>query len=67
MMRQVLPISYEDIGTWMGLRDHSTIMYCVRDVEKRAKSSTMMQLHLRAIELLMQEQHAGLQPETANA
>ena len=49
VLRNNLPLSYEDIGDFMGLRDHSTIMYAVRDVEKKLPSNPMLQKYLREI------------------
>jgi chromosomal replication initiator protein len=48
-VKHMLPMSYEDIGTWLGLRDHSTISYYCTDVKQKARTDAMIQMHLNAI------------------
>lgn len=43
MVRQMLPLSYEDIGDWLGQRDHSTIIYYIKDVEGKLPTDPLLQ------------------------
>jgi len=62
VLKQLMPMSYEDLGTYMGLRDHSTVMYYVRNVRDKLPTTPMLQLHLQAIETLINEQHGNSEP-----
>ena len=57
MIKELIPISFEDIGTFMGLRDHSTVMYYVRDVKKKLENEPMWKMHTMAIRTLIEESY----------
>ena len=50
VIKAMVPISYEDLGTWMGLRDHSTVMYYCTDIRKKLPTTPMLQHYMQAIE-----------------
>lgn len=55
MVRQMLPLSFEDIGNWLGLRDHSTIMYYIKDVESKLPTDPLLKkYHGEIVAHLMQ-------------
>lgn len=50
IIRKILPLlSYEDIANDLGLRDHSTIIYYVKDVNCRIKTDPILMSYLAKI------------------
>jgi chromosomal replication initiator protein len=68
MIRQMLPLSFEDIGNWLGLRDHSTIIYYIKDVESKLPTDPLLQkFYHEIVAYLMQHNpvaHAEAQADT---
>jgi chromosomal replication initiator protein len=56
-IRQMLPMSFEDIGNWLGMRDHSTIIYYIRDIEAKLPDDPILRTYHDEIQVaLMQRQ-----------
>lgn len=67
VIKHTLPMSYEDLGTFMGLRDHSTVMYYIADVKAKLPDTPMYQQHLRAIDALLEQQFSAIEADAEAA
>ena len=65
VIKHTLPMSYEDLGSFMGLRDHSTVMYYISDVRAKLPTTPMYQQHLRAIDALLEQHFSALEADAA--
>jgi chromosomal replication initiator protein len=43
MVRQMLPMSFANIAHWLGQRDHSTIVYYIKDIEAKLPNDPILQ------------------------
>lgn len=60
VIKHTLPITYDDLGTYMGTRDHSTVMYYCKDVRSKIPTMPAYQMHLRAIDALLEQHFSAL-------